>query len=171
MRMLQLSLIALILSQPVLADTRPAPEFTQTDAAEWLNSPPLSLADLRGDVVLIDFWTFACWNCYRSFPWLNTLEATFADEPFRVIGVHSPEFEYEKDPAAVAEKIAEFELKHPVMIDNAHRYWRAIGNRYWPAFYLLDKQGNIRDVFIGETHAGDKQSKRIEAAIAALLAE
>ncbi|MFK8052837.1 MAG: redoxin family protein [Woeseiaceae bacterium] len=148
---------------------KPAPEFTQQAAEDWLNSPPLTLASLKGKVVLIDFWTFACWNCYRSFPWLNTLEAQFEGKPFQVIGVHSPEFEYEKDRESVALQIEKFGLKHPVMIDNAHRYWKAIGNRYWPAFYLIDQEGKIQEVFIGETHTGSKQARRIESAIEKLL--
>ena len=74
----------------------PAPEFDQTTAEKWLNSAPLKLADLRGSVVMIDFWTFECWNCYRSFPWLNALEERLSDESFQVIGVHTPEFEHEK---------------------------------------------------------------------------
>ena len=97
---------------------RPAPEFNQTSPETWLNSPPLSMADLRGKVVLIDFWTFGCWNCYRSFPWLNDLEQRLADREFQVIGIHTPEFDHEKDRSRVEAKIAEFGLKHPSMLDN-----------------------------------------------------
>ncbi|MBN3564890.1 redoxin family protein [Aliamphritea spongicola] len=154
------------LKQPV-----PAPALTQTDPLAWLNSPPLSLEDLRGKVVLLDFWTFDCWNCYRSFPWLNSLEETFADDDFIVLGIHTPEFEHEKVRDNVAEKIAEFKLHHPVMMDNDFAYWRAMGNRYWPAFYILDKQGQVRSVYIGETHANTGQANAIEADIRRLLAE
>ena len=149
----------------------PAPEFTQQNAEDWLQSSPLKLADLKGKVVLIDFWTFECWNCYRSFPWLNALEKELKDKPFQVIGVHSPEFPHEKNPVAVAKKMKEFELQHPVMIDNDFKYWRAMNNRYWPAFYLLDGEGNIRFRFIGETHRDTKKSAEVSRAIQVLLSE
>ncbi len=151
------------------ADAKPAAEFTHTDPQTWINSDPLTLESLRGRVVLIDFWAFECWNCYRSFPWLNSLEEKFEGEPFTIVGVHSPEFEREKNIDSVREKAREFDLKHPIMIDNDHSYWRAIGNRFWPAYYLIDKQGQIREVFIGETHAGDKRAQQVEAAIEALF--
>lgn len=152
-------------------DVRPLPEFTATDPAAWINSPPLTVAALRGKVVLVDIWTFDCWNCYRSFPWLNALEEQFAGAPFAVVGIHSPEFDHERDRLAVAAKTRAFELRHPVMLDNDFAYWRALDNRFWPAFYLVDKQGRIRFLHVGETHAGDPRAERIEEQIRALLAE
>ncbi len=152
-------------------DGRPLPEFTTRDPAHWFNSPPLKVADLAGKVVLLDIWTFDCWNCYRSFPWLRALERRLANQPFTVIGIHSPEFAHERDPDRVAAKIAEFQLHHPVMMDNNMAYWRALGNRYWPTFWLVDKQGRLRHVFIGETHEGDARARAIEAAIDELLGE
>lgn len=149
----------------------PAPEFTHTQAEDWLNSPPLTLASLRGQVVLLDFWTFGCSNCYRSFPWLNALEQRLHARGLRVIGVHTPEFAHERLRAGVKYKVQQFELRHPVMLDNDSSYWKALGNRYWPAFYLIDKRGRLREHYAGETHAGDSQARRIEAAILALLAE
>ena len=149
----------------------PAPEFTHAEPGAWLNSPPLSLTDLQGKVVLVDFWTFDCWNCYRSIPWLKALEERFKDDPFTVIGIHTPEFDHERKLENVRAKVAEFELTHPVMIDNDLSYWRAMGNRYWPAFYLIDKQGVVRKVFVGETHVGDSQAQRIQQAVSGLLAE
>ena len=148
-----------------------APEFTHTAPGEWINSPPLTLSDLRGNVVLLDFWTFGCWNCYRSFPWLKEVEAAYEAQGLRVIGVHTPEFDHEKVRANVVEKVAKFELHHPVMIDNDFSYWNALNNRYWPAFYLIDKRGFLRSVFIGETHRGDANAKNIETMIRRLLAE
>ena len=149
----------------------PAPEFTHTQADRWINSEPLSLADLRGKVVLMDVWTFGCWNCYRSFPWMKELEAKFADQDFTVIGIHTPEFDHERDRNQVMAKVKEFGLEHPVMLDNDFSYWKALNNQYWPTFYLVDKQGRIRDVFIGETHSGDSNAVAIEKAVTALLAE
>lgn len=148
-----------------------APALDAPDPARWFNSPPLEFTALRGKVVLLDFWTFGCWNCHRSLPWLNALEARLKDTDLRVIGVHTPEFDWEKVPARVAEKITEFNVKHPVVMDNDMHIWRAFGNRYWPAFYLVDRNGRVRALFAGETHAGDPQAVAIEAAVGALLAE
>ncbi|MDO9451317.1 MAG: redoxin domain-containing protein [Stagnimonas sp.] len=153
------------------AQSRPAPEFPIRSAQEWINSPPITLASLRGQVVLIDFWTFECWNCYRSFPWLNSVEAKFRDQGLKVVGVHTPEFAREKVIAAIREKVREFKITYPVMVDSDHAYWNALDNRYWPAFYLIDRKGQVRALFVGETHAGDPQAKDIEARIAALLTE
>lgn len=152
-------------------EQRPLPEFTTTEARYWLNSEPLGVEQLRGRVILIDVWTFDCWNCYRSFPWLKGLEADLSDQAFGVIGIHSPEFDHEQDPARVAAKITEFDLQHPVMMDNDFAYWRALDNQYWPAFYLVDKKGLIRYLHVGETHAGTDRARRIEEQIRTLLAE
>ncbi|GAB4355950.1 MAG: hypothetical protein Kow006_22750 [Gammaproteobacteria bacterium] len=137
----------------------------------WINSPPLQWSSLRGKVVLIDFWTFGCWNCYRSFPWLKALEQRYPGGDFRVIGIHTPEFEHEKEFARVLAKTREFGLEHPVMLDNDYAYWNAVGNRYWPTFYLVDKKGRVRAYFIGETHEGDPQAEAIEEQLVRLLAE
>ena len=169
-----LVLTVLVFSESALfaaESTGRAPEFTHQAPADWINSKPLTIEQLKGNVVLIDFWTFACWNCYRSFPWLNAFEEKYEKQGLRIIGVHSPEFGYEKEHANVARKVKEFKLKHPIMIDNDHSYWKAMGNRYWPAFYIIDKKGTIRGRFIGETHAGDARAKEIEKLVAKLLAE
>ena len=150
---------------------RAVPAFTHSAADDWINSPPLKVEELRGRVVLIDFWTFDCWNCYRSFPWLNDVETRFGKRGLSVIGVHSPEFKHERERSRVEEKVEEFDLHHPVMMDNDFSYWQAMKNRYWPAFYLVDKNGNIRNVYVGETHIGDSRARTIESAIEALLAE
>ena len=149
----------------------PAPEFTHSAPEEWINSPPLTMAGLRGQVVLIDVWTFDCWNCYRSFPWLKAVEERFGPRGLTVIGVHSPEFAHERERANIERKVAEFGLPHPVMIDNDFSYWKALGNRYWPTYYLVDRRGRLRARFIGETHAGTDRARRIEEAIETLLAE
>jgi thiol-disulfide isomerase/thioredoxin len=148
-----------------------APEFTAQDARDWINSTPLRWQNLEGRVVLLDVWTFECWNCYRSFPWLNTLQTRFAPHGLAVIGIHSPEFDGERDRARVRAKVREFGLKHPVMLDNDLRYWQALGNEYWPAFYVVDRHRHLRGRFYGETHAGDAQAVRIESRLARLLAE
>ena len=148
-----------------------APEFTHTSPNEWLNSGPLTLTDLKGKVVLVDFWTFDCWNCYRSFPWLRAMESRLEPKGLQIIGVHSPEFDHEKVKKNIVAKIKEFKLHHPVMIDNDHSYWRAMNNRYWPAYYIIDKKNAVRAVFVGETHEGDRNAKRMEDLIVSLLNE
>jgi thiol-disulfide isomerase/thioredoxin len=153
------------------AHARALPEFTQQDSSHWINSKALSVADLEGHVVLIDVWTFECWNCYRSFPWLNDLEKRYSDKGLKIIGIHSPEFAREKVIANIKEKVKEFKLHHPIMVDNDMAYWRALNNRYWPAFYLVDKKGVIRTVAVGETHSGDRNATKIENTIKALLLE
>lgn len=155
----------------VLGQAVPAAEFTHTAESEWINSPPLTLAELRGSVVLLDFWTFDCWNCYRSIPWLQSVEQRFAGRGLRAIGVHTPEFDHEKVRANVEAKVREFNIGHPVMLDNDFSYWRALGNRYWPAFYLIDRRGAIRAIYVGETHAGDRQAAAIESLLGELLDE
>lgn len=155
----------------VLKAPIPAPEFTHRERQDWINSTPYSMQDLQGKVVLIDFWTFGCWNCYRSFPWLNAMESRLDKEDFQIIGVHTPEFENEKIRKNIENKVETFNLHHPIMIDNDSSYWRAMNNRYWPAYYILDKQNQVRAVFFGETHEGDNRAKQIENIITQLLAE
>lgn len=159
-------------AQAYPVDSAPTvPAFTHHADKDWINSKPLTWQALRGKVVLLDFWTFMCWNCYRSFPWLTSMEADFGGQDFIVIGVHTPEFDSEKDRKRIADRAHHFGLHHPIMVDNDHSYWNAIGNRYWPAYFLVDKQGKVRYFFAGETHVGDRQAKKIEARIKQLLAE
>ncbi len=147
------------------------PEFTHKNGQDWINSAPLNTVDLKGKVVLIDFWTFDCWNCYRSFPWMNAMEKRLDEKNFQVIGVHTPEFEYERIRKNIETKVQEFKLHHPIMIDNDFSYWRAMNNRYWPAYYIVDKTGKVRATFFGETYEGDRQAKRIERIIKTLMAK
>lgn len=148
-----------------------APQFTHSEPTDWINSGPLQLEDFRGRVLLIDVWTFDCWNCYRSIPWLKDLEARLAPKGLALLGVHTPEFPHERERARVLAKVQEFGIRHPVMLDNDFSYWRALGNRYWPAFYVLDKQSRVRGTFVGETHVGDRRAKEVEALVTRLLAE
>jgi thiol-disulfide isomerase/thioredoxin len=148
----------------------PAPAFTQVEPKAWLNSRPLTWADLRGKVVVLDFWTFACWNCYRSIPWLNTLRAKYGQD-LVIVGVHTPELAHEYDLDRLKAKLGEYAVTDPQMIDNDHAYWNAMRNRAWPAFYLVDRRGQVRARHIGETHENDRSAKAIEADIRELLAE
>jgi len=126
----------------------PAPDFTGIDG--WLNSPPLTLADLRGKVVLIDFWTFSCVNCVRTIPHLRVLYDDYKDDGFVIVGVHSPEFDFEKVPANVATAVTRLGVTWPVAIDSQMATWNAYQNEYWPAEYLLDKQGRVAYTSFGE---------------------
>ena len=155
-----------ILKKPIKA-----PEFTHQRAVDWLNTQPIRMKDLAGKVVLLDFWTFSCWNCYRSFPWLRSIETRYRAAGLQVVGVHSPEFDHERKLSNVRAKMTQYKLRHPVMIDNDFSYWQALGNRYWPTFYVIDKRGYVRAVFAGETHKGDKRAQAIERFIEILLAE
>ena len=163
---------ALAIAVPAQAkDAYALPEFTQTSPQEWLNSKPLTKKNLLGKVTLIDFWTFDCWNCYRSFPWLHDVESKYKNKGFQIVGIHSPEFDHEKVHSNIKAKIKQFKITNAVMVDNDMGYWRALKNRYWPAYYIVDKKGRVRANYIGETHKNTSQAVNIEATIEKLLAE
>jgi thiol-disulfide isomerase/thioredoxin len=165
-------LFSFLLSLPIQAkESYPLPDFTQRSAQEWLNSKPLTRKYLLGKVTLIDFWTFGCWNCYRSFPWLHGVEKKLKPQGFQVIGIHSPEFENEKIHANIKAKIKEFKITNAVMVDNNMGFWRAMNNHYWPSYFIVDKKGQVRANFVGETHKNSAQANKIEALIARLLVE
>jgi cytochrome c biogenesis protein CcdA/thiol-disulfide isomerase/thioredoxin len=145
----------------------PAPEFTDTQA--WFNTPgdrPLSMRQLRGQVVLVDFWTYTCINCIRTFPHLKALYDTYHRDGFTIVGVHSPEFPFEHDAGNVADAIDQNGLPYPVVQDNNLGTWNAYANAYWPADYLIDATGQIRYVHYGEGDYGTSES-----AVRQLLAE
>lgn len=135
-------------------------------ATGWLNSPPLTVEGLRGKVVLIDFWTYTCINWLRTLPYVRTWAEKYKDRGLVVIGVHSPEFEFEKNPDNVRQAVKDMRVNYPVAIDSSHALWLAFLNQYWPALYFVDAKGRIRHHQFGE---GDyEQSERI---IQQLLAE
>ncbi len=135
-------------------------------AAGWLNSPPLTVAGLRGKVVVIDFWTYTCINWLRQLPYVRAWAEKYKDRGLVVIGVHSPEFAFEKNGDNVRRAAADLKVGYPVAIDSDHRIWRAFKNNVWPALYFVDAQGRIRHHQFGE--GGYEQS---EAIIQQLLAE
>lgn len=131
-----------------LPDLGLAPELTNDI---WLNADaPLRLADLRGRVVLLEMWTFGCINCQNVMPSLREWHARYQDQGLVIIGNHYPEFSYEADLENLKKAIARFDIQYPVAQDNDGATWRAYKNHYWPALYLIDKQGHIRYVHIGE---------------------
>jgi thiol-disulfide isomerase/thioredoxin len=135
-------------------------------ATEWLNSPPLTPEQLRGKVVLVDFWTYSCINCLRALPYVRAWAEKYRDQGLVVIGVHAPEFAFEKDPANVRRAVKDIGIAYPVALDNDRTIWRAFANRYWPAHYFIDGKGRIRHHHFGE--GGYAESEKV---IQRLLAE
>jgi cytochrome c biogenesis protein CcdA/thiol-disulfide isomerase/thioredoxin len=135
-------------------------------AVEWLNSPPLTPAELKGKVVLVDFWTYSCINCLRSIPYVRAWADKYKDQGLVVIGVHAPEFAFEKNIGNVKQAVAKLRIDYPVAVDNDYAIWRAFSNEYWPADYFIDANGKIRHHFFGE---GDYAES--EKVIQQLLAE
>jgi thiol-disulfide isomerase/thioredoxin len=131
-----------------LKNLGPAPEFVGIE--KWLNSEPLTQASLKGKVVLIDFWTYSCINCIRTLPYVTKWYDTYKDDGLVVVGVHTPEFAFEKVTANVETAIKRHKINYPVAQDNNYDTWSAYNNRYWPAEYLIDQQGNIVYTHFGE---------------------
>ncbi len=132
----------------------------------WLNGPALTREQLKGKVVLIDFWTYSCINCLRSIPYVRAWDERYAKDGLVVIGVHAPEFAFERDPANVERAVRDLQIRYPVALDNRYDLWRAMKNRVWPAHYFIDAEGRVRYHHFGE---GDyEQSERV---IRQLLAE
>lgn len=147
-----------------LPDLGPAPELTNET---WLNvDAPLRLADLSGKVVILEMWTFGCINCQHVIPSLKEWHAKYKDQGLVIIGNHYPEFSYEEDLSNLKEAIAREDIQYAVAQDNDGATWRAYKNRYWPALYLIDKQGHIRYV-----HFGEGRYQETEENIKALLEE
>jgi cytochrome c biogenesis protein CcdA/thiol-disulfide isomerase/thioredoxin len=143
------------------------PSLTGAAGAEtWLNSAPLTAEALRGKVVVIDFWTYSCINCLRAIPYVRAWADKYAAQGLVVIGVHSPEFAFEKNVANVRRAVADLRIHYPVAVDNQYAIWRAFGNQYWPAHYFVDATGRIRHHHFGE--GGYDESEQI---IQRLLAE
>jgi cytochrome c biogenesis protein CcdA/thiol-disulfide isomerase/thioredoxin len=147
-----------------LPDLGPAADFTGID--NWLNSKPLTMAGLRGKVVLVDFWTYSCVNCIRTLPYVESWYQKYAAQGFVVVGVHTPEFAFEHDAGNVAAAIARFGITYPVAQDNEFATWNAYTNEYWPADYLIDATGHVRNA-----HYGEGDYVQTEGEIRSLLAE
>lgn len=142
------------------------PLLNFTGATTWLNSPPLDAAALRGKVVLVDFWTYSCINCLRTLPYVRAWADRYQDRGFIVVGVHTPEFAFEKDLGNVMKALRDLEISYPVAMDNDYAVWRAFNNRYWPAHYFFDAAGRLR-----HQHIGEGEYMESEAVIQQLLAE
>ncbi len=144
-----------------------APEFQGISL--WINTPrerPLTMKQLRGKVVLVDFWTYSCINCIRTLPHLKAWDAAYRKDGLVIVGVHTPEFAFERVPSNVRAAVRKFGLRYPVALDNAYKTWNAYANEYWPAEYLIDRTGRVR-----RTHFGEGEYGETESAIRKLLGE
>jgi cytochrome c biogenesis protein CcdA/thiol-disulfide isomerase/thioredoxin len=142
---------------PVLPDDGPMPELS--GAVGWINSPPLTTKSLRGKVVMIDFWTYSCINCLRALPYVEGWAAKYKDAGLVVIGVHTPEFAFEKERSNVEKAVRDLKITYPVAIDSDYKIWEAFNNQYWPAHYFIDGKGRIRAHHFGE--GGYDESERV----------
>lgn len=140
----------------------PAPELAGLKT--WFNSEPLTLAELQGKVVLVDFWTYSCINCIRTLPYVTKWYDTYQDQGLVVLGIHTPEFAFERVASNVETAVKRYAINYPVALDNDYKTWRAFQNQFWPAHYLIDKNGEI--VY---THFGEGQYAETELAIRTLL--
>jgi cytochrome c biogenesis protein CcdA/thiol-disulfide isomerase/thioredoxin len=140
---------------PALKDEGAMPDLD--GAVAWLNSPPLSSKSLRGKVVLIDFWTYSCINCLRALPYVEGWAAKYKDAGLVVIGVHTPEFAFEKERANVEKAVRDLKITYPVAIDSDYKIWQAFNNEYWPAHYFIDGKGRIRYHHFGEGEYDDSE--------------
>jgi len=135
-------------------------------ATRWLQSEPLDIEKLKGKVVLVDFWTYTCINCIRTFPYVTSWYEKYKDDGFVVIGVHTPEFEFEKSTSNVLDALKQYKITYPVVQDNEYKIWNSYNNQYWPAHYLIDKDG-----FVRYTHFGEGEYDVTEKMIQSLLRE
>jgi thiol-disulfide isomerase/thioredoxin len=141
----------------------PAPDI---QGAPWFNSSPLTLAQLKGKVVMVEFWTYGCYNCRNVEPYVKQWQQRYQSQGFSVVGVHTPEFDHERQQANVQRYLHANNISYPVVMDNDFAIWKRYNNRYWPAMYLIDKQGQLRYLHVGE---GDYATT--EQQIQALLKE
>ena len=145
------------------SESAAAPELAPGD---WINSEPLRLKDLRGRVVLIDFWTFGCYNCRNTLPFIKDWDHRYREKGLTVIGVHSPEFDEERKVENLRRQVSSLGIRYPVVTDNDYETWKAYKVEAWPTIFLLDKQGRIRWMHVGEGTYDDA-----ERLIQKLLAE
>jgi thiol-disulfide isomerase/thioredoxin len=162
--------LSLLLVGAMLVSTRTSANDQVPDpvsaTAQWLNSPPLTSKDLRGKVVLVEFWTYDCINCQHTLPYVKAWSAKYRQDGLLVIGVHTPEFAFEKDKGNVERAVRDLGITYPVVMDNQYEIWNAYKNRYWPAQYLMDAQGRLR-----HQHFGEGAYQETENMIQTLLAE
>jgi thiol-disulfide isomerase/thioredoxin len=152
--------------QPALAvgSGQPLPEFA--GISQWLNSAPLKISDLRGQVVLIQFWTLGCINCQRTLPSMVSWQRQYAQRGLKIIGIHTPEFAYERDIGNIRRAMEKYNITYSVAVDNQFKTWSAYQNRFWPHLFLADRQGNLQYDHIGEG-AYDRTEQKIRQLLSA----
>jgi thiol-disulfide isomerase/thioredoxin len=173
---MRLPFLSLAVAATLIGGTAPSPTAAQlpdegampsiAGATTWLNSTRLTNASLRGKVVLIDFWTYSCVNCLRALPYVTAWDAKYRSQGLVVIGVHTPEFDFEHDSANVRKALTKFGITYPVALDNELKVWNAFKNQYWPAHYVIDVNGRVR-----HHHFGEGKYDETEQVIRTLLAE
>jgi cytochrome c biogenesis protein CcdA/thiol-disulfide isomerase/thioredoxin len=146
-----------LVGKVALKDYGAAPDVH--DVSAWINSRPLSLPELRGKVVLVDFWTYSCINCLRTLPYLKAWDARYRSKGLVILGVHTPEFAFEHDVGNVRAAVKRLGISYPVALDNGYGTWKAYSNNYWPADYLVDEAGRVRDVHFGEGDYAQTEQK------------
>jgi peroxiredoxin len=150
--------------------TAPAPEFR--GVTQWVNSEPLTMAKLRGKVVLVHFWTNGCYNCVNNYPHYRAWQERYADKDVVIIGIHSPETPGERDVERIKAQASKHGLKFPIAVDNDTSNWRAWNNRYWPTVYVVDRRGRVRYGWEGElNYKGAKGEERVRKLVDELLLE
>jgi hypothetical protein len=147
----------------------PAPPLPK-DARSWVGAPQ-SWKQLRGKVVLLDVWAFGCVNCVNTVPWVNSAHARYAPRGVAVIGIHTPEFGFEKKRESFLAEVRKHGIAYPNLLDDEMAYWDALGAQYWPTMYLVDKCGRLRGKHIGEVHEGQFSGDEVEAMLEILIAE
>jgi len=155
----------MVASDTAVPETK-SPVAPEIPSGTWINSEPLTLKSLRGRVVLVEFWTFGCYNCRNTLPSVKSWDATYRDKGLTIIGVHTPELDREKNIDNVRREVADLDIKYPVVTDNNYATWNAYGVEAWPTLFLLDKQGRVR-----WTHVGEGAYDETENMIRKLLAE
>ena len=155
----------MIPARSVTEETK-APAAPEISSGLWINSEPLKLKSLHGRVVLIEFWTFACYNCRNTLPSLKKWDAQYRDQGLTIIGVHTPELDFERDIVQLRREVAGLGINYPVVTDQDYSTWKAYGVEAWPTLFLLDKQGRVR-----WTHVGEGYYDQTEEMIKKLLAE
>ena len=155
-----------IIPPQTLVTENKAPVAPEISSGEWINSEPLTLQSLRGRVVLIDFWTFACYNCRNTLPTVESWDSRYRDKGLTIIGVHTPELDIERNIDSLRREIGTLGIKYPVVTDSDYQTWKAYKVEAWPTLFVLDKQGRIR-----WTHVGEGAYAETEEVIKNLLAE
>jgi thiol-disulfide isomerase/thioredoxin len=161
----------LILAAGSLTASSPSvpPEFTHSSPSDWINSPPLTLAGLKGKVVVVEFWAFSCDNCVKSRPWVQSLEHSMAADGLVVVGVHTPELARERSADAVRRAVVDLGIHYPVMLDQDSSYWNALHVQYWPTFCLIGRDGLLYACVPGEMDLGNERASKVADAVAMLV--